>query len=116
MPKHILVADDDEAIVEAITMILKEEGYEVSAECEGDALKCLERLPDLILLDIWMSGTDGKEVALYFKGHEATKHIPIIMVSANRDGEAIAAEVGAEGFIAKPFDIDELLSKVEELV
>lgn len=116
MSKHILVADDDEAIVEAISMVLEDEGYEVSSECEGGKLKQLLNMPDLILLDIWMSGTDGKEIAIFFKSQESTCHIPIIMVSANRDGEAIAKEVGAEGFIAKPFDIDDLIGEIERVL
>jgi DNA-binding response OmpR family regulator len=117
MPKHIILADDDAGIVEAVKLALEEEGYTVTTTADGDCLKELsDDLPDLVLLDIWMSGTDGRDLAKHIKSREETKGVPIIMVSANRDCQAIASEVGAEDYIEKPFDLDELLGKVARLV
>jgi CheY-like chemotaxis protein len=72
------------------------------------------KLPDLLLLDIWMSGMDGKEICKHLKSQEVTKHIPIIMISANKDTQKIAFECGADDFIAKPFQMKNLLQKVAQ--
>jgi CheY-like chemotaxis protein len=76
----------------------------------------VERQPDLLLLDIWMSGLDGREICKALKLQDHTKHIPIILVSANRDTEQIAHDAGADDFLNKPFDMDDLLRKVAERV
>ena len=111
----IMIADDDPAILDATSMILQDEGYavEVTTDC-GKLHTTTSKLPDLLLLDIWMSGLDGRDICKFVKQNKRTRHIPVIMISANRDTEKIAREVGAEDFIAKPFDIDELLAKVEK--
>ena len=111
--KRILVADDDLAILDAIKMILEDEGFLVQVVSNGEAVLQLQfDLPDLILLDIWMSGRDGGEICRQLKAQNHTARIPVIMVSANKDTADIARSVGAEDFIAKPFDIDELVGKV----
>lgn len=113
--KKILVADDDLAILDAIKMILEDEGYIVQVVASGEAVLQLKQdLPDLILLDIWMSGRDGGEICKSLKNQQCTADIPVIMISANKDTADIARSVGAEDFIAKPFDIDDLLGKVEQ--
>ncbi|MDQ3014748.1 MAG: response regulator [bacterium] len=117
MPSHkkILIAEDDRAIVEAMTMILEDAGYVVSATMDGHTVLQLKHdLPDLILLDVWMSGIDGREVCKKMKSQKNTKNIPIILVSANRDVDVIAQEAGANGFLAKPFELKKLLGIVEE--
>jgi len=115
--KKILVADDDPAILEVITLILEDAGYEVTNSVNGETVEKADgALPDLILLDIWMSGMDGREICKHLKTKQKTKNIPIIMVSANRDAEAIALEAGANDFLAKPFDMYRLLSMVEKYV
>lgn len=111
----ILVADDDSAILDATSMILKDEGYRVLTSFNGNTVIDFKKNPpDLLLLDIWMSGKDGREICKQLKNNQLTKSIPVIMISANRDTEKIAREVGAEDFITKPFDIDELLMKVDK--
>jgi CheY-like chemotaxis protein len=115
--KRILVADDDPGILDALQIMLEEEGYEVDVTANGETVKKVyENLPDLILLDIWMSGMDGRDICKHLKGQEKTSHIPIIMVSANRDVEQMAKAAGADGFIAKPFQMDELLEIVANFV
>ena len=115
--KKILVADDDPGIVDAIQIMLETVGYHVSTTVNGSTVRDMkDELPDLLLLDIWMSGQDGRDICRLLKQQATTKHIPIIMVSANKDTAKIAREAGADDFIAKPFEMSELLSKVEKYV
>lgn len=115
VPKKILIADDDPAICDALKLMLEEEGYMVDTTVNGETIYQLEEMfPDLLLLDIWMSGQDGREICKYLKKKDLTKDIPIIMISASRDIAAAAKEAGADDFIPKPFGMDELLSKVAQ--
>lgn len=117
MNKKILVADDDPSILEALQMLLEDEGYNVETSNNGASLiKAREEYPDLILLDIWMSGMDGRDICRQLKNNDITKNIPVILVSANKDTEQIAKDAGADGFIAKPFEMEDLLAKVKEHV
>lgn len=115
--KKILVADDDPAIVDSIQLMLELHDYEVSTTVDGETIYKMEKeYPDLLLLDIWMSGQDGREICKYLKNNPLTKHIPIIMISASRDIIRSAKDAGADDFIAKPFQMEELLSKVAKYV
>lgn len=111
--KRVLIADDDPAILEVITLMLEDAGYDSRTTVDGHTEKIVKKyLPDVILLDIWMSGLDGRTICKSLKKHKLTMHIPIIMISANKDTEKIAKESGADDFIAKPFEMDDLLKKV----
>ncbi|HEY4964047.1 MAG TPA: response regulator [Candidatus Saccharimonadales bacterium] len=113
MKKKILVADDNPAILDALKIMLEEEGYEVETTIDGATAHDMnEPLPDLLLLDIWMSGVDGRDICKLIKDTSTTKHIPVIMVSASKDTEQIAKDCGADGFIAKPFQMEHLLAVV----
>ncbi len=117
--KKILVIDDDPGILEALTMILEGAKYEVDTivKVSKDINRKLKKnLPDLILLDMLLSGSDGREIARRLKADLKTKHIPIIMLSAHPDAEQAALEAGANNFIAKPFDMDDLLAKVSKYI
>ena len=115
--KKIMVADDDPAILEALTMMLEDAGYEVITTVDGETIYKMEKeFPDLLLLDIWMSGMDGRDICRHLKKQELTKDIPIIMISANKDTEQMAKESGADDFITKPFEMKKLLSLVESHV
>lgn len=117
MKKKILVADDDPAILDVMKLMLEDEGYDVETSVDGDRVYKMEcDYPDLLLLDIWMSGSDGRDICKYVKAHKLTRDIPVIMFSANKDGAQIARDAGAEDFIAKPFEVDELLSKIKTMV
>ena len=116
--KTILVADDDVSIVDAISIMLGEiGGHEVVTEHNGDNVQNVaeQAMPDLILLDLWMSGVDGKDVCRKLKSSEKTAQIPVVIFSANRDIRTIAEEAGANDYLAKPFDMSDMLSKVEKL-
>ena len=108
--KTIFVVDDDPGILEVITIILSERGYEVVAFSDGtkvfEAVK--KQKPDLIFLDIWISGSDGRDITKKLKSDPTTKKIPIIIISALNETEKIAKEVGADAFLEKPFDIEKL--------
>ncbi len=115
--KKILVADDDSGILDALQIMLEDNEYAVTVTIDGQTIYKMERdFPDLILLDIWMSGLDGREICRYLKQSELTRSIPIIMISANRDTEKIAKEAGADDFLAKPFEMDELLKKIAKYI
>jgi DNA-binding response OmpR family regulator len=115
--KKIFIADDDEAIVDATSMMLEMAGYEVRYTLNGASVyDDVINKPDLVLLDIWMSGIDGRDVCRKLKADPATLDIPVLMISAGRDIMKSALESGADDFLAKPFDMDELLAKVAKLV
>lgn len=117
MKKKILVADDDQAILEVITYMLEDAGYHVKTTVSGVTKKLARQYsPDLILLDIWMAGTDGRTICKSLKVEKLTMNIPVIMVSANRDTEEIAKAAGADDFLDKPFEMKLLLAKVAKYV
>lgn len=117
MNKRILVADDDPAILEVISIILEDAGYDVDTSSNGEiSLQTEGILPDLFLLDVWMSGKDGRDTCKQIKSDERTKHIPVIIVSANRDIEKITFESGADAFLAKPFEMNDLLALIAKYI
>lgn len=115
--KKILVVDDDPDILDALRLILKGEGYEVTTSEKGEYAENLHDtnggLPDVIILDVFLSGKDGRLICQKLKSQEETSHIPIIMISAHPNARQSAKAIGADDFMAKPFDIDELLTIVE---
>ena len=112
--KRIMIVDDDEGILDALTMMLQYKGYEVSTCKNGNTiLEMQKNFPDLLLLDIWMSGIDGRNLCKQLKQKATTKMIPIIMISASKDIERSAIDSGADGFLAKPFEMNELIQKIQ---
>ncbi len=113
----ILIAEDDADILASMQMILEMEGFEVVTATDGKTLSNVHRVkPDLMLLDIWMSGVDGRTICRALKADKATKHVPVVMVSASKDIEKSAKDSGADGFLPKPFEMDELLRIVKKFV
>ena len=114
MSNCILVYDDEESILEVIKIILEEHGFEVISSTKGEnIMQDVEaNNPSLILLDIWMKGINGNEVAKQLKSDEKTKEIPIILISALNETQQIAEVAGVDGFLKKPFDMDELVKLV----
>src|SRR3954463_12415530 len=114
VPKRILIIDDDPDILEFLQVVLEEEGYVVVTSTRGDYLKQLHNrgLPHLIVLDMLLSGQDGRDIVKYLKNREETRAIPVIMFSAHPHAEQAARQAGANDFLAKPFEIDVLLAKV----
>ena len=121
MAKTILIVDDETDIIEMLEDILTETGYQIVTATNGkDALRKVKiTKPDLIVLDINMPEMDGSEVTLALRQNEATKKIPIIFLTALRtrdDGFGIEKNIGGIPTFAKPFDYDELLGKIRELL
>jgi DNA-binding response OmpR family regulator len=116
MKKKILVAEDDKAIIEVVRIILENEGYHVLTADNGELVyKTVEQhAPDMIFLDIWLFGEDGGQIAKTLKTKSHMKHIPLVMMSANNETEKITKEAGADDFLLKPFNIDDLLYMVKK--
>ncbi|OGH11957.1 MAG: hypothetical protein A2857_05920 [Candidatus Levybacteria bacterium RIFCSPHIGHO2_01_FULL_36_15] len=112
--KTVWVIDDDISILKVIQIILENENYNVFTIQDTNMLKKMikENMPDLILLDIWMSGKDGHVITKEFKCDKKTKKIPIVMISALSNVQELAEKSGADGFLKKPFDIKDLLGVV----
>jgi DNA-binding response OmpR family regulator len=116
MSKKVLIVDDDPGILDAVSMILEDSGYQVSTEVKGE--KTYEKVssfkPNIILLDVLMSGNDGRTICKNLKSGSDTKNIPIILTSAHPDISSYAKEFKADGFIPKPFEIDALLGVIKK--
>ena len=114
---HILVVDDDPAILHTLTWILKEHGYDVSSADGGDTMleQLAARTPDLLLLDVMMPDCDGFQLLERVKADERWRDVPVLMVSAlpPEDATVKTLGLGAADFIRKPFRVRELLARVQ---
>jgi len=113
----VLVIDDEKLLVRSTCMMLNAYGYDALGALDGEAgLKAaVEFAPDVILLDIMMPGMDGWQVLEKLKQSEATRRIPVFIFTAREysNGKALAVEKGAEDFIAKPFEPEDLATMLE---
>lgn len=109
----VLVVDDDASILDTVTAILSGEGYDVVSAASGqEALDVVARTrPHLILLDMRMPVMDGWAVARSLRDQGST--VPIVVMTAADSAQRWASEVGADGYLAKPFGLDELLETVQ---
>ena len=108
--KTIVIFDDDEDILSVCAYILEEKGWQVHTftDCNEITEKVSGIQPDVILMDNWIPDDGGITATQTLKGTKALQHIPIIYFSANSDIQSLASQAGAETFLAKPFDLDEL--------
>lgn len=114
--KKILIIDNEESILEALRFILNDAGYKVEI-CEDAVISRIKRsLPDLILLDLRLSGKSGGDIARKLKKERLTRRIPVILISASPINARSAKEYGVDDYIQKPFDIDFLLRRVEKYI
>lgn len=111
----IMVIEDDADILEVIRTLLTQAGYEVVTGSDVTALYAIEKHPpDLLLIDNWLSGDKtGHDICYQLKQNPATTAIPVILISGTRNLQDTAERCGADGFIAKPFQADELLRQVK---
>lgn len=116
MSERILVIDDDADLVRFVRMSLEHEGYEVVSAVEGLAglRLAFEQTPDLILLDVMMSDLDGLELLGRLRVKPATSSVPVVLLTARNDtrDRVRGLELGADDYITKPFDIEELVARV----
>ena len=117
---RVLVVDDDEVIRRLIEVNLSLEGFDVSTAVDGQ--DCLDKVteinPDVITLDVMMPRLDGWETAVQLREAPDTAHIKVMLISARaqEDDKARGARVGADAYLTKPFDPNEMIRLVRELV
>ena len=112
----ILVVDDDPDILQTLGLCLSTEGYRVLMAANGrEALDLLEReRPSVILLDLMMPVMDGWQFVAELDSR-GRRDVPLLILSADRSVQGHAQKLKASGHLAKPFDLDELLGKVQQL-
>ena len=105
-PAKILVIDDNQGILFVLRQALTLKGHDVTISETYDGVESIEKLaPQMIFLDISLVGKDGREVSRELKGHQGTKHIPIVILTAYPNADVLAKEAGADDFLSKPFDL-----------
>jgi DNA-binding response OmpR family regulator len=117
MSKKILVLDDDNDILEIISLVLLENGYDVKTLSCGDTvfedIKSFQ--PDLILMDVMLGDMDGRSICRRIKENHLTFFVPIILISGTHDlADSLLLPGAPNDFVAKPFDIDDLLARIEK--
>jgi DNA-binding NtrC family response regulator len=108
--KKVIIFDDDEDILSVCTYILEEHGWEVHTytDCNNIIDKVNSIQPRVILMDNWIPDAGGIIATQTLKKDEELKKIPVIYFSANSDIQLLASHAGAETYLAKPFDLDDL--------
>jgi DNA-binding response OmpR family regulator len=115
MSKKILIVDDNELIVEVMSYILINSGYEVSSLPNGDHVieEVKNTHPDLLIIDAIMPGMDGRDICKILKLNKDTKGLPVIICSSEDNLDAALTQVGAPNDVLhKPFDMNALINKV----
>jgi DNA-binding response OmpR family regulator len=108
--KKIIIFDDDEDILSICSYILEEQGWEVHTftDCNNIVEKVSGISPDVILMDNWIPDAGGIIATQTLKKDDQLKNIPVVYFSANSDIQLLADHAGAETYLAKPFDLEEL--------
>ena len=117
---RIIFADDDELIREVVRSVLSREGHVVGVVTDGNAAvrATVLKVPDLVIMDVMMPGLGGVEAVRQIRASASAHSVPILMLSGRRN-EAdveIALRAGADDYLKKPFDPDQLLSRVDLLL
>lgn len=113
--KKILVIEDNEDIITMIKLMLEMKGYEVFIELNPGNIESIlkEISPDLIIMDMLLSGSDGREICESLKKNSPFSSIPVFMVSAHPNAKKECLEAGADYFLSKPFEIKDFYETVE---
>lgn len=116
----VLIAEDEETIVESLSFLMEKEGYDVSVATDGQtAIKMIARdIPNMVLLDVMMPGCDGFEVVRAVRADPKTKPIPIMMLTAKTRevDRRKGLELGVDDFVTKPFSTRDVVSRVKALL
>lgn len=117
---QILIVDDDVDLVEMLDTLFQDLGYEVSTTCYGEEalVLCEERMPELVILDIYLPDIDGYEVYHRLRDNPLTRHIAVIFltVKTSKDEKLMGLKLGALDYITKPFDNEELQLRVQNIM
>ncbi len=115
-PKKIHIVDDNSAILDSLEILLKMEGYEVKKFEKGSELlhnlKLNQSFPDAVLMDVFINDEDGRDFCRLIKADNHLKIIPVLIMSANNGLSNSAFENGADDFISKPFELEDILGKM----
>ena len=113
---HILVIDDNEDILFMIKAMLEMKGYKVTPKNHPENIELVIEtiMPDIILMDMLLSGADGREVCKKIKTNTVISKIPVIMISALPDADVSCLEAGTDYFLGKPFEMTDLFNTVEK--
>jgi DNA-binding response OmpR family regulator len=113
----ILAIDNDKDILNIIAIILKNRGYVVITDTTGGYIdNMMQPFPDLVILDISLNGYDGRDICKKLKSDKLTAAIPVLFFSANLNLHNICKECNADDYLSKPFEINDLIKKVEKLM
>ncbi|MTI23224.1 response regulator [Fulvivirga sp. RKSG066] len=114
MRSKVLICDDEKDILQVVKIVLEKEGYEVATESAViNAVELVEKhRPDLILMDIWIPEIGGSKAVKQLKSNPETAKVPVLLFSANNKIENIAEDSGADGYICKPFDVQDLVNGI----
>jgi len=118
MTKKILVVDDEHDIVETLKFVIEAKGFECLCAYDGEQglMLAKQEMPDLIILDVMMPKINGFKISRLLKYDNKYKDIPILMVTARSQDEdkLIGEETGADEYITKPFEIDDVMQKIDK--
>ncbi len=111
---HVVIIDDDEAILSMMKIILEDQGYHIDtfSNCEQGLSFIKTNQPQLILLDIWMPNESGWKLAKKIKNGDGMRSIPIVFISADREVEDLIIYSHADAFLSKPFEVNDLIKTV----
>ncbi|MAZ72154.1 MAG: hypothetical protein CMC70_03310 [Flavobacteriaceae bacterium] len=114
--KHILIVEDSENILKLLELMLGFEGWKVSSLTSLDTIieNVSQIKPQIILMDMLLSGANGCDACIAIKEDEQLKNIPVIIMSAHPEAHEEAKAAGANGFVAKPFEMNYLIEKIEK--
>jgi len=114
--KCIAIVEDDPSTLDVLKLIIENFGFEVVTAKDRKEFDLIVGQPDLFLLDNWIAGSYGHDICIELKRNASTASIPVILLSAASNLDAIANNCGADIFMNKPFDIDELEQNIQRLL
>ena len=115
--KKILIVDDDKDLLVGLNALLTNKGYKIKTIAEGLSASDMTQNfnPDLILLDVHLADSDGIQICFELKNNSRTRHIPILMISADSEDGEVIDHCPADGFMAKPLSLLSLYKTVESM-